>query len=231
MASSIMQRIFGSGPAAPSMSVQNPGANPAVAKLIPNGQAANAPAVKTIPLDDFKDIWQPNKVDPDADPFSKPILTHDPAKLKEAVSKMNFMENVPSELLTRALAGDAAALSQVVNTAVQKSFEASIGVNSSMIEGGFKTNNDRVNSTLPKKIKEQQVNSMQSDNPVLNHAAAAPMLDMAKRAIMAKNPDLSAAQVQARAEQYITDFAGSLAGQQEATRAAAPDPYDFSNMG
>lgn len=227
---SVMQKIFGSPKPAPAMEVQNPGANPATVTNQPSGTAANAPAVKTLPLDEFKDIWQPTATDPNADPFSKPLLTHDPAKLSEAVSKMNFMDGVDPGLVTKALAGDAQALIQVVNAAAQKSFAASTQLNSNMLETSFKTNNERVNSTLPKKVREAQINSMQSENPVLNHAAAAPMLDMAKRAISNKNPDLSPAQVQARAEQYISDFAGSLTTQQQtAAKPTGPDPFDFSD--
>lgn len=231
---SLMSRIFSPAPAPVpqgSMPIQNPGANPVSHANQPTGTSANGPAVKTVPLDEFKDIWQPVKAEDNVDPFSKPLLTHDPVKLREAVGRMNFAEGIDPALLTKALAGDTTALMQAINAASQKAFEASVGLNSSMIEGSFKTNNERVNSTLPKKIREQQVNSTKSDNPVLNHEAASPMLSMAKQAIMAKNPDLNPSQVQARAEQYLLDFAGSLVGQQEASKTPTVDPYDFSSMG
>lgn len=230
MASSIMSRIFGSGPPQPSMPIQNPGADPANASQVPNGGAANQPAPQPTPLDEFKDIWKTVPAKEGEDPFSKPILTHDPAKLKEAVGKMNFMDGVAPELLTKALAGDAQALTQVINTAVQKSFEAGVGLQTSMIEGSFKTNNERVNSTLPKRIREQQIDSTKSTNPILNHEATAPMLDMAKRAIMNQNPGLNASEVQARAELYITNFGESLQGQKQADATPKYDPYDFSNQ-
>ncbi len=232
----LIERIFSSKPAATPaparvepMANQNPGANPANVANQPSGTAANG-GVEPIPLDTFKSIWDTPATDPNGDPFSKPLLTMDPTKFGETVKTMNFTDGITKEAVTAAMS-DPDKLLQLINSASQKAFAAATQLSTHAIEGSHKTNNERIQGNLGKQIKAHTVQEIRSDNPILNHAATAPVLDMAKRAILAHEPNLTPQQVQQKAEQYVTDFGSALVGQQQASQAPKHDPYDMSSIG
>lgn len=229
---SIMQRIFGSQPQQ-TMAVQQPAANPAVIAKQPTEQSANGPAEPVSPqLDPFKDIWQTPATDPNSDPFSTPLLTVDPQKIQEAVGKMDFLSGMPNDLLTKATSGDAGAFTQVVNTAIQKALAAQVQLSTQMTEGAITKNNERHLTALPGRIREAQVKDVRSSNPVLNHPAAAPMLDSLKRNIMQRQPKLSPIEVHQQAEDMLTAFGSALTGeQQQKEKPTGRDPSDFSHWG
>lgn len=212
----------------------NPAANPAY--VPPNNQSnPTTPPEPISPLDAFKDLWKtttPNGKAP-TDPFAQPLLNADPAKLAEATSKLNFSSAVPEDVLKKALAGDHTALAQAINIAAQQAFLASSTLSTQMVEGATKTNNGRMDSVLEAKFKNYLVNNERSENPVLQHASAAPMLDLAKRQLLTQHPDKSPQEIQAMAENYLVSFGQELMGQKQKNEAKAanpgPDGFDFSN--
>jgi hypothetical protein len=232
---SLMQRLgFGTSLKPPdSMQLHQPAANPEVIVQQPPGTSANGPAEPVLPLDQFKDIWSNPPADPKApvDKYGQPLLNIDPAAIATQVGKMNFLDGISSELLTKATSGDAAAFSQVVNTSIQKALAAQVQLSGQMVEGAVSENNRRFETRLPKQIKEAQVNDVRSSNTVLSHPAAAPMLDMAKRSLMAKNPNLSPQEIHSQAEEMLSTFAQSLVEDKQKRTQPAPvkDPSDFSS--
>lgn len=232
---SLMQRLgFGSKPQQPEQQfeIRNPQANPGTQQTQQPGTSANGPAEPVLPLDQFKGIWDTPVVDKDApvDKYGQPLLNIDPKTIADQVSKMDFISGINPELLTKATSGDIGAFSQVLNASIQKALTAQVQLSGQMVEGAVSENNKRFETRLPKQIREAQVNDVRSSNPVLNHAAAAPMLDMAKRSLMARDPSLSPAEVHRQAEEMLSTFAESFVDNKTKTNAPAPvkDPSDFS---
>jgi hypothetical protein len=80
-----------------------------------------------------------------------------------------------------------------------------------MTEGAIRKNNERVRADIPNRLRDAQINDLRSSNPVLNHPAAAPMLDSLKRQIASSSPDMTPAQnSREKAENMLTTFAGDL---------------------
>lgn len=218
-----------------------PNADPSLIANQPNNTAANGDPNKAneaiSPLDAHKDIWQtptPKDGQQPVDPFSQPLLSTDPAKLAEAARKMNFAQGIDPALVQKALAGDPQALLAAINTASQNAFLAASNLTTQVTEGAVSTNNKRVDSVLEKKFTEFMLNQQRSDNPVLQHPAAQPMLDMAKKQLLAKHPDKSPAEIHKMAEGFLSDFASTLQGNTSnagSSSKSGPDPYDFSNFG
>ncbi len=229
---SIMQRLFAPAPPAPApapMAPVNQGANPANVANQPSGTAANGPA-QPIPLDEFNDLWKDAPVDPkNVDPFSTPLLNMDQTKFNETVSKLNFTDGITQEQVAKAMQ-DPGEFLKLLNSTAQKAFAASTQLSTNAIEGSHKTNNERINQTLGSKIKAHQVTETRSDNAILNHSAAAPILDSIKQQILAKNPSLSAQQVHAKAEKMLTDLGEGLVQNKQQAATPQHDPYDFSDM-
>jgi hypothetical protein len=196
------------------MPQQNPGSDPAL--LPPNNQpaasGANADPTKTSnPLDNFTEMWKndPNAT-PQSDPLSQPLFNTDPAKIREAASKIDFIGQVPQDVLQKATSGDMQAFMQVINFVAQKSLATSAELATATAEQGAVKNNERWNSVLPDRIKQLQLAQQRSDNPVLQHPAAQPILQMAKQQAQMKNPNASPAEIQTLAENYLIQFASTL---------------------
>lgn len=221
------------------LSQHNPGASSTAMANQPNNTAANGdpnpvdPNAPISPLDQYKDIWQtPTTKDGQqpVDPFSQPLLSTDPTKLAEAARKMNFAQGIDQAQVQKALSGDPQALLAVINTVGQNSFLAASQLTTQVTEGAVSTNNKRVDSVLEDKFKRFMLEQQRSENPIFNHAAAQPMLDLAKRQLMSKHPDKSPAEIHKMAEGFLSDFASTITGgaAQEKQSAKGPDAMDFS---
>jgi hypothetical protein len=215
----------------PNISADPRGGTPPNGGSVPNVQQD-----PISPLDQFKDIWKTTGTDgkTPVDPFSQPLLQADPKKFAEAASKMNFAQGIDPALLQKATSGDVEALMQVINTASQQAFLAAGTLSTQMVEGATQTNNKRLNSSMEEKFKEFMLKQQRSDNPVLQHPSAAPMLDLAKQQLMRQHPDKSAEQIQQLAENYLVTWAGELKGQETASKnkgAVVVDNQDFSEWG
>lgn len=213
---------------------QNPGADPA---NVPGNNQSQQTQQPISPLDDFKDLWKtptPDPKAPPADPLSQPLLNNDPAKFAEAAKKLNFAQQVDPEIIKKALGGDVQSFMDAMNSVAQTAFVASSQLAMQSVEGAARTNNDRFQSVLDKKFSEYLVKNTRSENPVLSHPSAQPMLDLAKRQLLQQHPEKSPAEIHQMAEQYLTAFAGELQGNEESRRRqqnTKPDPFDFSNYG
>lgn len=199
---------------APPMSQQNPGAGqgaPAAGTSQPNSEP---PAPPPNPLDEFKPLWQtdPN-AKPPADPLAAPILNSDPAKIKEAASKVDFLGQVPQELLQKVMQGnDPQALMQLINTVSQNTLAMAAQLSTATVEQGAARANQRLLDALPSKVADIQLRQMQPENPILRHEAVQPMLDLARSQLRMQNPNMPPAEVNKRAEDYILAVAKAATG-------------------
>jgi hypothetical protein len=219
----------------------NPNADPRNG-IPPSGSAQPTnPPEPISPLDQFKDVWQPKRdekgnVISEPNPLAQPLITSDPAKFAEAARKMNFTNGIDPAVVAKALGGDAEAFMSILNQSNQNAFMAASQLSTNMVEGAAKTNNSRFESVLQDKFKEFMVRQEQTENPVLQHAAVSPMLDLAKQQLMRKHPDKTAGQIQQMAEQMLGDFADAYTGNktqqtQQRENPNQSDPFDFSKFG
>lgn len=180
----------------------------------PNKGAPNSGAPGS-PLDKFNDLF---KVDTDTngqpivvtDPMAQPLVQLDPAKLREAASKMNFTQGVSQELLQKATSGDGVALLQLINASAQNAFIAGSMATGSVVDNAVRTNNDRFNTVLPDRVREVQIRQTAAKHPALNHQSAVPMVEMMKAQVAAKNPTLSPDKVAEIAENYFIAMADGI---------------------
>lgn len=205
-------------PAAPLANV-NPGADPAIVPA--PGTSKETPPN---PLDEMAALWQTDpKSTPAVDPLSTPLFNTDPAKIAAAANKIDFMRNVPQDLMAKALAGnDPQALVQLMNTVAQQTLATATQLNAATIEQATQRNNSRITDALPSRVKQIQLDSMQPEHPVLQHPAAQPFLQLVRSQIQMKEPTLSPAEINRKAEAVLAGFAGQLtaptAAQQDAGR-------------
>lgn len=231
--------VTGAGPASKQPAPANPGANPAA---MINGQqpapaapgAATGEAPKSA-LDSFAELLKP-KVDPNAkaaptlnDPILAPI---DPVKLNEQMANANFAAAIPQETLQKAVSGDANALMEAINAASREAFLTATQLTHSLSEHAAREAANRLDGSLDRRIRSHQIRTQNIDNPVLQHPAAAPLVNAVKAQIAAANPQMPAAEVTKKAEEYFTTFADQLTAPQrqaeQASRDNATGGQDFS---
>ncbi len=172
----------------------------------PNAQPGNTGANNS-PLDAFAGLWKndPKAVDPNADPFAAPLFNMDPTKVREAAGNIDFLSQVPQELMAKAMSGqDPQAFMQVINSVAQNALATSLQLGTATMEQAGTRIGQRFNSALPGRMKSFQVQNMASKNPVLSHPAVQPVLQSVREQIQRQNPDLSPQQIQEMAENYFT---------------------------
>lgn len=177
-----------------------------------------APPVPVLPgssLDIYTGMWESAK-DKDGkaivvtDPLASPILNFDPAKIAESAGKLNFMSGVSPEQIAKALGGDQTAFSDVINAAVRS---AVIGVTTSqgqLMNRVIDTNNQRLTDALPTHIKRTQLDQLPMDNPILEHAAVAPLVQALKTAEFNKNPNASPQEVHQKVLSYLAGLSTAI---------------------
>lgn len=211
------------------MDIFNPNApNPFAAKQQqPQGQQQQDPAfqkttsatdpqdpnVQKTALDSHADLFKvddKNKQD-QADP-NAPFFTSDPEKMREAISKMNFMETPEQQQLAQqALKGDPQALMNLLNNTMQGAFGKMVQFNSAMSEQTARASMDRALSQLPAHVREMQTTeALQNVNPVFTHPAMKPMVDMIRQQYVKKNPNATAAEIAKMVNGYFQDASKQL---------------------
>lgn len=190
-----------------SMQQNNPGAGAGT------GAPGTPPTAPSNPLDNFKDLWKnpDTSGQPPADPFSQPLFNTDPTKIVEASQKANFLSQIPQELMQKAMSGqDPQAFMEVINSVGQQSLALALQLSTATIEQAGSKIGERYKQDVPNRFKDVQLNSIKSSNPVLSHPSAEPMLQMLRGQIRKNEPNLSADEINRKAEEFLTTFAGQL---------------------
>lgn len=245
---SLMQKIFGTAPqvAAPGTAPQvqaTPGNMPAVNVNPAHATNPTAPAATVAategapvsPLDAFKSLWE-------TDPNAKPIAPEPgmfanvtPEKLQEAARKNDFSAVATPELLAAINAGGegaTAAMVQMMQGMAQKGFGDSAFATTKIVEQALAKQKEDFMAQLPGLMKNQNVSeNLRTANPIFNHPAAAPMLEVMKAQVIQKHPNATAAEIQAMAQDYLVNFAAAATpNTQTAAQKAAAKEFDWSSF-
>lgn len=166
------------------------------------------PGQQSSPMDAFADLWKtdPNKTPNPAsqDPWAEPLFATDPAKIRDAAGKMDFMSQIPPDLMQKAMSGqDPQAFMQVINAVAQSTLASALQIGTATTEHAGKQIGERFNKSLPGRFKDLQIEGTQPSDPRLQHPAVQPMLKFARNQVKSQNPDASPQEIQSQAEQYI----------------------------
>lgn len=213
-------------------------ANPDPRQQLTNGQGQNQqesqrPAEVVDPvnsrLEDIGMVWNTAKtadgkpVTPQADPLRAQMFNFKDEDVRAGAAKLDFTADLNPELAQKALGGDAAALMELLNGTVRNAFALSTINTGKLMNQGFQQHATNLDSALPDRLKRHQLLSAESENPVLKHASVKPMITAMKLQIAQNHPQLTPAQVQEAAEQYVIGLSGALTenSEQAVTRKEA----------
>lgn len=190
-------------------------------------------------LDQFKDLFKLPTDDKGnttvwTDPLTQPLMPNvDPAKIREAAGKMNFVGGIDQELMQKAMSGqDPQAFLQVLQTVAANGFSQALQASTGVVETAFTRHNQRLTESLPQHIRQTQINQSQPKHAALSHPAAAPVLTALKNSLAMANPQLSPEQVAEKAEAFVIAMAGDVnaynAQQQQATAPKKAGEVDWT---
>lgn len=241
---SFLSSIFGTGtgiahngpqPPAPAAPPQAAAPAPAAAPAVPPAPVS--------PLDQFTKMWDTpltsdGKPAPmPVDPLRAPIVNFDPTKITESANKMDFASSVNPELVAKALSGDTAAFSDVINQAIRNAVVGMTLSNGQLLNNAINTNNERITSQLPTHIKQVQLRESTEENSVFNHPAAQPLVQSLKQLAFAKDPNASVADINDQISKYLTGFAAAVVDaqpqnvqQRQQTAAAETDWMKYGGL-
>jgi hypothetical protein len=231
----IIDMFRGTPPVSPSVPAQNlgPDGKPIQQQQLgPDGNplvpgATNTPPqdqdVNKSPLAEFGKLWDTEPLKegqqpkPDLnDPNSiVPNLQIDPKRLSDAAKRIDFSRVIDQELAKKALGGDVAAFSQVINSVAQASFANMSMVSSRIVENALRQFTPKLlNESLPHSIRKFSVgDALVSSNKIFNDPAVAPMLEMLKSQLQIKYPQASTKEIGEIANRYMQSLAKAVGGE------------------
>lgn len=174
----------------------------------------NAPAQTTdsqnkTGLDAFNDIWKPAESPAGGAPTD--FLNVDPKQLMEAAQKVDFSKVInPASLQAISAGGEDAmkAFAQAMNQVAQATYAQSTMATAKIVQQAVAKTKESLMADLPQHIKLQTMNdTLRTDNPSLNHPAAAPILGALQQQLTVKYPNASAPELAKMAQDYLTNFA------------------------
>ena len=175
------------------------------------------------PLAEFAGLWETppapkdgEAVQPDWNDHASivPELKVDPKKLMESAKRIDFSKAMNPERVAAALKGDVAAFGEVINSVLQASFANSAMSTSKIVEAMSRQMAEKLyTGALPHHFRKHQVNqTIDSENPIFQDPAVAPMLEMAKSQFQVKYPRASAKEISDLAKRYVLTFADAVKG-------------------
>jgi hypothetical protein len=199
--------------AIPGSEAKSDGSIPAIPKA---GEGAKSP------LENYGKLW--DKADTDkAPPTGAVTLKADPAKIAEAARKVDFKPAINAEALTKAVAGDAAALADVLNQAAQAGYAQATSATAKIVQDALtqqaKTFREEI---IPDIVRRSTItNSLGADNPIFENPAVKPLVTMVENQMQMKFPNASAAEITTKAKEYLMETSTEFLKSSGMTVAAA----------
>lgn len=157
------------------------------------------------------------------DALANPVFAMDAEKLKQHVAKMNFAGNIDPQQMQAILQGDASALSTVLNSVAQSTFQQMSQFMQQAMESGFNTYNGRLSSALP--VQMRQFASQQEvakELPFARDAGVAPLVEALQAQFLRSNPNMSPTELAGKVKQFMQTIASQMQNQQQ---QPARDPF------
>ena len=182
---------------------------------------ATNPETPPSPMDGFSKLWEndPTKLSAPA-----PLFDIDPIKFADAVKTADFTKMLPPDLLAKALAGDAAALSAAMNGVAQQAFSHQTMATTKLIEQALDKRDASLRSSMPDMVRSARVSESLADLPIYKHEATRPLIAALEAQLSTKFPQASASQIAEQARSYIAEFAKMAAGNTPAAASKSSEP-------
>lgn len=201
-----------------------------------NGQQTQAPSLgqdpvkeakEANPLDGFSQVWEAPKPVEGAAPAFDPgnIFSLNQENMQKALASVDFAGSItPDQLTAIQGGGDEAvkALSQMLNGTARQVMGAATQASAKMIETAMTAGSSAMEGKIATQVRQQQVNShLQDSNPLINHPAAAPMIQALSTQLTQQFPKASPAEIGQKVQEYMVGLSALASGKPDAAALAA----------
>lgn len=189
------------------------------------------------PLDKWSDLWKTKDADP-----NKP-KPYDPSKVYEVnddelgkqLGAMDFTRNLNPQIMQQIAAGGegaAKAFMEAMNAVSRNNFGLMTRMMARMVNDSSGRNAQHFNGVIDKSIKTNAVrNAVKTNNPALNHPAAAPLLEGLQSRLQDKFPQASPEEISNKAREYLSDFLSqNKPADEESPQGRNKGEADFSSF-
>ncbi len=181
------------------------------------------------PLDAFTDIWNTDKTN---QVQSGPMFNVDPAELQKAAAKNDFSKIISQEVLQKIQGGGEGAtqaMLSAMNSMSQSVYAQSAFATTKIVEQALERQAAAFEAKLPTLIKSQNVSdNLRSTNPIFNHPAASPILEVLKSQVALKYPNATSQEQMTMANDYLSSFAQAANPTPASSNVAKPGEVDWS---
>lgn len=206
--------------------LQNPAAPAAAAPQPAGGTAPANPGVQTntepmkSPLDATLEVFKlaDTNAANNKSPLDAPLFDLDPAKFKERVDQMNFVDVTP-ELLQKAQS-DPAVLAELMNQVARSAYSQAVTLGTRLTEAGLNNRMAGLQQTLPQQIRSEGVrNHLASgeQSKALLHPAVADVVANVQSRFEQAYPTATPAELAGMVTNYFSQVGGALAPKPEPT--------------
>lgn len=180
------------------------------------------------PFASFQKLWD-NPTSPTAEP---PRMKVDPTQMAAAVKEMDFMKLVDPTLVQKAMSGDGAAFSEVINSALRQSFAMAMQGTTHLVDKHGTSVREFIEGGLSGKIDSHNIQQdFVKENPAFGNKAVKPLLGALEQQIRRSFPDASPQEISAQARKYLESIA-TLVAKKEGDKQESGDGVDsFPNFG
>ena len=179
------------------------------------------------PLDQFKDVWNPTPVDPNA-PQDIPI---DAAKIFEAAGKVNFSQVLSREDLAKVSEGGEGAVQILIdsmNKISQATYGQSIVAANKMVDIAVAKATKKFEDSIPNLVKKQALgDNLYTKNPAFSNPAIAPVIEALKSQLAEKFPKATPTELTSLAENYLSGAAALISPPSQMATKKGPAEEDW----
>lgn len=206
-----------------------PGAATPGTQVAPNAERAGE---EVSPLDAFKEMWQSPKKEEGAPEEFNPsqIFQMDPAKMQEALGKVDFTSAIqPAQLEAIQAGGPEAmkAMMEMLNSTSRQVMSHATTVTGKMIETAMTGASSAMDKKITNVSKNQQLEAhLRESSPALTHPSTAPMAKLLQGQFSQQFPLASPAEINAKVSEYFTLVGNIAAGKDKPDQAQEASKSD-----
>lgn len=159
------------------------------------------------PLDAYKKMYDNANASSD---IHAPSFKLDPKVLGEVSSTMDFTKNINPELVTKALAGDAKSLIEMMQSVGRNAYSASLEHATTLTETHLGQRAAFEGQRVDQGVKKQLTSDALSTAPSYEHPVVKAELNRVADMFAKANPDASPQQIAKAAQKHITELSAAL---------------------
>ncbi len=128
------------------------------------------------------------------------------AKIAEAAQKIDFTRGIDPTVLAKAVAGDSAALLQVINSAARQAFTIGTQASTQLVDKHVSAVREHMQSELPSHLRSlQATDGLLTDNPKFAHPAVQPLIQAISHQLQSQFPTATSTELQNYAVKYLQE--------------------------